>query len=89
LSIAELLSGPYLLNIPVYQRPYSWGREQAEQLFEDLVEAASLDDPNHDDSDYFLGTILLMDTPGNKTTKLSPKMTPREFDVVDAVCNFA
>lgn len=83
LSIAELLSGPYLLNIPVYQRPYSWGREQAEQLFEDLVEAASLDDPNHDDSDYFLGTILLMDTPGNKTTKLSPKMTPREFDVVD------
>ena len=42
LSISELLSGPYLLNIPIYQRPYSWGREQAEQLLDDLMEASGL-----------------------------------------------
>ena len=48
LSISELLSGPYLLNIPVYQRPYSWGREQAEQLLDDVIEASGLGS-NRDD----------------------------------------
>lgn len=83
MSIAELLSGPYLLNIPTYQRPYSWGREQVEQLYDDLLEASGLGTEEDADAGYFLGTILLMDTPGNKTTRLSPKMPVREFDVVD------
>lgn len=83
LTISELLSGPFLLNVPVYQRPYSWGREQAEQLLEDLIEAAGLGANVEPDPDYFLGTILLMDSPGNVTTRLSPKITTREFDIVD------
>ena len=83
IKIGDLLSGPFLLNIPVYQRPYSWGIDQAQQLLDDLMEAAGLgSDPEIDDS-YFLGTILLMDGPGVQTTKMTPKMSPREFDVVD------
>lgn len=82
-SIAELLSSPFLLNIPVYQRPYSWGREHVEQLFDDLLETSGLAAQDDADPGYFLGTILLMDTPGNVTTKLSAKLSPREFDVVD------
>lgn len=35
------------------------------------------------DAAYFLGTVLLMDQPGIVTDKLSPKMSAREFDVVD------
>lgn len=81
LSIAELFSGPFLFNVPLYQRPYSWGRQQAERLLEDLLEAAGIGGAA--DSDYFLGTVLLMDPPGVETTTLGPKMTSREFDIVD------
>lgn len=83
LSISELLSGPYLLNIPIFQRPYSWGREQAEQLLDDLLEAAGIASGGEPDRDYFLGAVVLMDPPGVHTTKLSPKMAQREFGVID------
>ncbi|SFV27168.1 Protein of unknown function [Hyphomicrobium facile] len=83
LSIAELLSGPYLLNIPLFQRPYSWGREQAEQLLDDLLEAAGISSDDEPEPAYFLGAVVLMDAPGAETAKLSPKMTPREFGVID------
>jgi hypothetical protein len=83
LSISELLSGPYLLNIPIFQRPYSWGREQAEQLLDDLIEAAGIGFDGEADRDYFLGAVVLMDAPGVETMRLSPKMSQREFGVID------
>jgi hypothetical protein len=83
LTISELFFGPYLLNIPLFQRPYSWGREQAEQLLDDLMEAAGIAADNDADETYFLGAVVLMDAPGAETAKLSPKMTPREFGVID------
>ena len=83
LTIAGLLAGPYLLNVPVYQRPYSWGRDQAEQLLEDFLEAVGLGANLEAEQDYFLGNILLMDAPGNVTARITPKMAVREFDVVD------
>lgn len=83
LKLSEVLSGPFLLNVPVYQRPYSWGEQQVEQLLDDLMEAAGLGSASNAEDSYFLGTILLMDAPGNETTRLTPKMPAREFDVVD------
>lgn len=83
LTISELFSGPYLLNIPLFQRPYSWGREQAEQLLDDLMEAAGIASEQEADQTYFLGAVVLMDGHGTETVKLSPKMTPREFGVID------
>ncbi len=82
LKLSELLSGPFLLNVPVYQRPYSWGAQQVQQLLDDLLEAAGFGEASGDNG-YFLGTILLMDTPGTVTSKITLKMAPREFDVVD------
>lgn len=78
-----MFSGPYLLNIPVFQRPYSWGREQAEQLLDDLIEAAAVASEEQADQTYFLGAVVLMDGQGVETGKLSAKMTPREFGVID------
>lgn len=78
-----MFSGPYLLNIPVFQRPYSWGREQAEQLLDDLIEAAAIASEEQADQTYFLGAVVLMDSQGVETAKLSAKMTPREFGVID------
>ncbi len=83
LSIAELFSSPYLLNVPIYQRSYSWGGELAEQLYDDLTEAMSVGVDDVNDSGYFLGTILLMDGSGAEMARLSPKLSAREFDVVD------
>ena len=83
LKLSDLLAGPFLLNVPVYQRPYSWGPHQVQQLLDDLLEAAGLGLSSESDDSYFLGTILLMDAPGTITTQLTRKMTPREFDVVD------
>ena len=83
LTISELLSGPLLFNVPVYQRPFSWGRDQAEQLLDDLLEAAGLGLSSDPEPDYFLGTILLMDMPGVETPRIHLKMPVREFDVVD------
>jgi Protein of unknown function DUF262/Protein of unknown function (DUF1524) len=83
LKLSELLSGPFLLNVPVYQRPYSWGAHQVQQLLDDLIEAGGLGLNGVADDSYFLGTILLMDAPGMQTTQLTRKMTPREFDIVD------
>jgi hypothetical protein len=84
MTVADLLSGPYLLNVPMYQRPYSWGRDQACQLLDDLLEASGIEGgPDEPDPSYFLGTILLMDTPGNVTGRITSRMPPREYDIVD------
>lgn len=83
LKLSELVSGPFLLNIPAYQRPYAWGDEQVCQLIDDLLDASGIADTRAGEDGYFLGTFLLMDASGNRTLKIGPKMTPREFDVVD------
>lgn len=46
-------------QIPDYQRPYSWGTEQIEQLWEDIYEAMELNQET-----YFLGAIILT-SPGS------------------------
>lgn len=69
--------------MPAYQRPYSWTRENAEQLLDDFLEAAGLGSFPGAEGSYFLGTVLLMDKSEDTLKKLGPKMAPREFDVVD------
>ncbi|UOP04802.1 DUF262 domain-containing protein [Conchiformibius kuhniae] len=49
-------------QVPEYQRPYSWEKEQVEQLWFDLAEAYAnhRDDPEHD-ANYFLGSVVLVE----------------------------
>lgn len=54
-------------RIPDYQRPYAWGFEHAEKLFEDLYDAFT--EPST--SDYFLGSLVLL------------KESETSFEVVD------
>lgn len=56
-----------LYQIPRYQRPYSWGDEQLEKLWDDIMEAKE-SEPN-----YFLGSII--------TAK--PQENSNYLDVVD------
>lgn len=82
-AIADILSGPFLLNVPVYQRPFAWTSEEAGQLLDDIIEAAAIETDVAPDPDYFLGSVLLMDSSGNAPAKLSKTMPFREFDIVD------
>ena len=54
LSVRELLgNSKSLYQIPKYQRPYKWEREQVDQLWEDLWGAYENKKPN-----YFIGAII-------------------------------
>ncbi|WP_205253535.1 DUF262 domain-containing protein [Helicobacter pylori] len=60
-------------QIPIYQRPYQWGKEQCEELLNDLFENYE----DHGEDDYFCGSLVLIkigtDSKTNATT----------YDVVD------
>ena len=53
LCLSNLFTGREQYIIPPYQRPYSWGVDQCQQLYDDIVAAYN------DNSDYFLGNIVL------------------------------
>lgn len=58
--IREIFEGSYQFEIPDYQRPYAWIKEQAEELFTDLVEAMRYARTAGAVSQYFLGSIVLI-----------------------------
>jgi len=66
--LRKIFSSDFEFKIPDYQRPYSWGTEQALQLLDDLE--GSLD--RDTDEPYFLGSIVLV------KESISP-----EADVID------
>ncbi len=56
-------------QIPIYQRPYQWGKEQCKELLNDLFE-------NYEDyreNDYFCGSLVLIES--DKVNKI--------YDIVD------
>jgi len=55
--IGKVFSDEYAFIIPNYQRPYSWGKEQAGQLLDDLIFSAFQPDGA---KPYFLGSIVLI-----------------------------
>jgi len=68
ININTLFSSEYFFRIPEYQRPYSWSKENCEQLFDDVFESDR-------DNEYFLGTIIAQEVSksGNATN----------YDVID------
>ncbi len=60
-------------RIPVYQRPYVWGREQIDDLLDDLTYAQQ----HAPDDQYFLGSTVLQK---NEPTAARPY---EEYDVLD------
>ncbi|HEX7339617.1 MAG TPA: DUF4357 domain-containing protein [Rhodanobacteraceae bacterium] len=60
-SIAKIFSDDYVFTIPSYQRPYSWGTEQAAELFDDLMTSIPRDGSDLAGAQpYFLGSIVLI-----------------------------
>ena len=57
-TLQELLGGSYQYTVPLYQRPYSWGRPQWQRLWEDVVDVADhrRDNPS---ATHFIGSLVL------------------------------
>jgi hypothetical protein len=71
--ISQIFSNEYAFSIPGYQRPYAWGREQAQDLLDDLIGfMRGRTEPVLDMPPYFLGSIVL----------IKPDASP-DADVVD------
>ncbi|MFH1744057.1 MAG: DUF262 domain-containing HNH endonuclease family protein [bacterium] len=60
--IRKIFSNDFNFKIPLYQRPYSWTTEHAEELFDDLTSFIGQDASVGSDelSPYFLGSIVLI-----------------------------
>ena len=54
--LSKVFSSDYEFAIPDYQRPYTWGIEQATQLLDDLYDAVD----RNPDEPYFLGSVVLV-----------------------------
>lgn len=62
-SLAKIFSDDYVFTIPGYQRPYAWGRDQAQELLDDLLGALTAAPAQLSDAaPYFLGSIVLIKT---------------------------
>ena len=63
--IRQIFSNEFAFSIPSYQRPYSWGVDQAGELFSDLLTASEGFSPGAkgakaEVTPYFLGSIVLI-----------------------------
>lgn len=63
-TIKKFFEGEKQYTIPVYQRAYSWEKEQWKDFFEDLEEAIK------GDNRYFFGNVLLEEIASSKTNDI-------------------
>jgi uncharacterized protein with ParB-like and HNH nuclease domain len=52
-SISQILTEQIIYQIPAYQRPYSWGTDEAQELLDDIWNAYE-----RKDNEYFMGSII-------------------------------
>ena len=63
-----------MYDVPVYQRPYSWDKEQVDVLMEDIIDAFYSESR---DEGYYTGNIIVYD----KNDKINGLIT--KYDIID------
>lgn len=60
-TFQRLVEGTKQFQVPLYQRPYSWGRKELERLWDDVTEQAERDQEAHPGgaARHFLGSVVL------------------------------
>lgn len=71
-NLEDLFKNMY--NVPVYQRPYSWDKEQIDVLLSDIFEAYKSETKNEG---YYTGNIIIFD----KNNKINGLIT--KYDIID------
>jgi hypothetical protein len=74
--VLQTLFAERVFRIPHYQRFYSWGSKQREDLFSDLQTLAAADSDQH----HFMATLVCFRTPETRTVGMAQY---RIYDVVD------
>ena len=69
-ALGDMFDGRTKYNVPAYKGSYSWKRERAEDLWDDLM-GGYLADPGSRGEEYLLGSVVLVRKDGD------------EYDVVD------
>lgn len=64
----------FIYNVPVYQRPYSWDKEQIDVLLNDIIATYKSDSRNEG---YYTGNIIVFD----KNDKINGLIT--KYDIID------
>ena len=82
-SIEQLFSDLNCFSVPIYQRPYSWSKEGAARLLDDVSTAAGIGEEHELENDYFLGAILLLDPSMAKEQQGQDASGMRELEIVD------
>ncbi|MFE4196429.1 DUF4268 domain-containing protein [Paenarthrobacter sp. NPDC056912] len=61
-TLSGVLEGKKQYQVPLYQRVYSWGKKQLDQLWSDVVELGRVlsDDPK---ASHFIGSLVLASSP--------------------------
>lgn len=59
-TIEQLFTGDARYSVPQYQRSFAWGKDEIEELWDDLISASKRG------SEYFLGTIVVQKTSVNE-----------------------
>ena len=62
-ELKRIFSDDYLFEIPPYQRPYAWTREQTSELLDDLLTAMDYAVDLDELPPYFLGSVVLIKDP--------------------------
>jgi hypothetical protein len=60
-TISQILTNQVRYEIPPYQRPYSWDKDNVQQLLEDLQEAYDAQD-----KEYFIGSLITIERERDK-----------------------
>ncbi|MFD5518170.1 DUF262 domain-containing protein [Streptomyces sp. NPDC127066] len=59
ITFLKLVQGDKQFQVPLYQRTYSWGREQLKRLWEDVGELADQHMAGESTAPHFLGSVVL------------------------------
>jgi uncharacterized protein with ParB-like and HNH nuclease domain len=72
-NIDSVFCNDHLFEIPVFQRPYAWTKDQVDDLLDDLLFAMRRDE----DEPYFLGNIVLIKSndPNSKVVDGQQRLT--------------
>ncbi|WP_433679346.1 GmrSD restriction endonuclease domain-containing protein [Nocardia sp. CA-119907] len=61
-SLQRILEGSSQYLVPLYQRPYGWGDEQLQELWNDVIQLAE-DRTEEPQATHFIGSVVLAPTP--------------------------
>ncbi|GAA1109167.1 DUF262 domain-containing protein [Arthrobacter flavus] len=69
-NLLELLKKSERFVVPIYQRVYSWGQDECEQLWQDIVGAGARESLNN----HFTGSIVYIERDQGTTTSREPDL---------------